>query len=1269
MISVEIFSPFDNPTTRVYKYAHYQGVSSRLVVTLNQPEDNEPFPFLKTVAELLLELIPEWTWPEIYQYLRAHNSLITIDDLAMLQYQQIKGAPETKILSSINQIYQDINDQKKTYGDMTIFQTNYETWLSNDQSEKEEDENKFEQIILIHQTLEELARRQQEQEGDLLVTEPLIISTLKSYYPTLEGREVTTDDGIDLFDSLVPSAQVPYLQFNDKNGKNFYRIYTGHKAPSRGFSGVNSGAVNFQKTQPQPNYDNIVIKPEVANLINAIYLTLWIGGEKGMEISVAPRDTFLTIVYDLANNKLALESLSGNIEKYLGDEQKLGQILQDLFPQLDLGEGEDINLKGTFQIYLPDFEETPFLHLVLNEPVFNAHLYLEENLEPHLFKRRLTFHFSPMYQDQVITLTMINQTQVNLGIVRGNMKSDEEISEYQIDPDSQYLQINVGQVKSREELESLIAILRLLFFYYQELRKDIMNNYGYELYPDFARLNELLAEKKTKSVPLEFNINRLGKKATTGKRQGEKIGQLQRLAPQLFVTKYARLCQAPAQPTIIDEDEIPQWENRLVKGEKRQVMGFPYDRPEWWFVCGNDEYPYPTVKVNSCANKELYPYVPCCGKKDKMSGKAISSNYRNYITGASVSLIGAKAVDGIITPKVLGAGATPSYLPNFLSSYLHQYSSKSKSLRRHWIVYDPNSILHCVCVAIDHPEYLTARDKGEYVRSLRQHLAENLRPELLKQELYDFSDPEILELFREEERYLDPTLIYRILEELFNLNLYVFTYDNNGSLEPPRHRLFHSRPLRSYRPTILVMKTLGSESDALNYELIVDYDEKTKTITKLFDEEMNLLCHETLKITAQSLTVAPTNQIHTNLYYLCDLPQIFQYPLVSQSLDDNGKMRGLTIQVARAKLLTISFFPSQPENLPVSEEVKGLDYREVLELFENTPTAKYQNEEGLIEGLWFPLLDIEFGLYVYLQPVLSQKVPSLDSLPQGPPGTIILERENVTHRLYQLRRLLSLITQCLQWLYEVGRAKSDDPQLFGEAYLLVAPGQDSLTYYDLSRLPRRFPDIQTVQEGLEYLEHYAPTFSNGNSILVYNEIFRFRLIEMLRDYSYLHPDNHRPQVIENYYEEESDFTPYRNSQLFVRREDFNMWALHHTLYRSPNEPYIVKQEISDKYLRYQDPYFYRTPEGKIQLIQNVEGGEINKAITIAYHWAKYRINLGYEVPGDLVDSPDYVIYGISQNSQLTLLQGKTIRGELLKLLYYGDVPTYKNRYAAILDLG
>jgi hypothetical protein len=97
--------------------------------------------------------------------------------------------------------------------------------------------------------------------------------------------------------------------------------------------------------------------------------------------------------------------------------------------------------------------------------------------------------------------------------------------------------------------------------------------------------------------------------------------------------------------------------------------------------------------------------------------------------------------------------------------------------------------------------------------------------------LYDVDIKDIKDNFLVTE-FLDPKLYYRLLEEYFNVNIYVIT---NKLVEVPKYTLFHARPVRSYRPTLLIYKHQNQ------CELIINDNQY------LYHDDMTIYCHDFLQ--------------------------------------------------------------------------------------------------------------------------------------------------------------------------------------------------------------------------------------------------------------------------------------------------------------------------------------------------------------------------------------------------------------------------------------
>ena len=245
------------------------------------------------------------------------------------------------------------------------------------------------------------------------------------------------------------------------------------------------------------------------------------------------------------------------------------------------------------------------------------------------------------------------------------------------------------------------------------------------------------------------------------------------------------------------------------------------------------------------------------------------------------------------------------------------------SMFRYGVIQSTNSSIHAVCVALRERGYelcLDVPSKEQYVENLRGVIWQNIHPSLLKQEMYDYDNAEIAEMFTKSEYNLTSLLFYRALEEYFNGNIYVFSpprpkssESKIGFMNVPRYKISHSRTYRPDRQTILLFLTWGSESNALKYphcELIVE-ELSPGCYNMVFPMEMTQLVHDTLLLTTKTLTWSESDfsmisnletrdqhdiGIHENLYSKINYLSTIPYHPMSQLLDSNSKLRALTFQ-------------------------------------------------------------------------------------------------------------------------------------------------------------------------------------------------------------------------------------------------------------------------------------------------------------------------------------------------------------------------------------
>jgi hypothetical protein len=98
------------------------------------------------------------------------------------------------------------------------------------------------------------------------------------------------------------------------------------------------------------------------------------------------------------------------------------------------------------------------------------------------------------------------------------------------------------------------------------------------------------------------------------------------------------------------------------------------------------------------------------------------------------------------------------------------------------------------------------------------------------------------------------------------------------------------------------------------------------------------------------------------------------------------------------------------------------------------------------------------------------------------------------------------------------------------------------------------------------------------------------------------------------------------------------------------------------------PLMYKDIEGHMFIIQNVYGGDINRAINVSQTWNEKKHNLGFNadiIDGDVLN--DIIVFGISSTGELIVLENDSnlnvVNDDTILILKYTE-----NRYSGLLLL-
>ena len=1066
--------------------------------------------------------------------------------------------------------------------------------------------------------------------------------------------------------------------------KSIYKIY---------YSGLTRMTADFSRMIRDSSEGKLAKKKRLTKKKrpNRIKMTVWSGVG---DVASAPKDSFLPVIYNLDTNSLELtvsaisskwqasvepertlvSGVSGGIRLMIRQPEGQGsnlvaskiqtsRIVQkrilSALPSIQIDEWEETEVNGHFKIFGLDIEEIGLLDLILLNKLFRAYFYVNERNAPGAAKRKLYLHFRSVLEIVDIEPSR-KQAKIKMSylqyVTQPGQKYKIQLSEgltemKEFPTGTPYVEFSLLKAPNQQEAERVINTVSKLFQYYmnfpqdKSLRNREIEKYNYYV-PELGKENRLAATSST---------IRPKQPAVQTAKDVSKITLLKRVAPEVFVSNYATDCQKSEQPIPI-KDDIPSWvKKKFIHGGQlrdRQILHYPPMRvvrenpsidKQWKFICPDDKFPFPGMKKNKQQNKDKYQYVPCCYTKDHMD-EAANSDYNEYYRGIPTKQIQTKTQQYINkTSKIIPAGNF-GVAPKSISKLLAINDESGTTYQVMGMPNNPNSFLDCILTAISlkEPEYrriISVKDKIQYVRNYRRLLrlrfeSGQIRTELLKQELYDQSSEQIINGLTNQDLFMDPALYYRVLEEIYGINIFVFVSKQGNTinqLEIPRHRDFYVRTKRSDRPTVLIYKhpvsiDRGGVKTTAQCELILrkknnnqfyQYHpvDNSQTISVLFN-----LFYRTTSIMEW---IIDTGLISFNQRQVIQRDGLNQTNFVSfspkqyithQILDDYGKFRGLVFAYPQSstgsnpQTIIMITPPAQPLNLPnwTGGEIPTLGM--VISFFSKnkvTGASYIDIQNRSIDGLWYQIHDRIFGIYFPIKPV----TPS-DQYPVGPdiPLNLSMFRRNVMMcrvqntvcslvrnplsrvvRIRGLRKMNNMILNIIKWLFVISRKTLNmTADQFIQSLLISGPpvGGKSFSKYNLSHVPHRFPNISNINQAIQYLSRIAKGLIRENKVYLYSRKYFDSISYFLKNYEKNTEglDIEIPVVIPGRLMDVDDFIANQDNLIFMTQNELINWL--DSLDRDQRNSDNIVKTIDRSLVSRIHPYILMVSKDSFYLIQN-----------------------------------------------------------------------------------
>lgn len=871
------------------------------------------------------------------------------------------------------------------------------------------------------------------------------------------------------------------------------------------------------------------------------------------------------------------------------------QIFNEAFPSfLDLEFDVD-EIEGVFKVESFDISKEIFMDLFMNSETINDHLYLNEKSKNSLYREKPQIGMLSTIKDVVAEVEFFKKSLI-VTIVEGS---------------------------TYEENDRFLELFQRALQVCYEVYDDI--------YPEYRRFYN-----QYRTVDVEQYFPEDPGKTIDYLRKQNTSALLAKQYPDMFKSGYARqVCQANKQPTPLPESFIDA-EAIEITSEKgtyvHQIMKFPREGNRR-FICLNPDIPYPGISKSNGTSE--YEWLPCCFKRDNINDP--NSNYNKYMRGEKITE-NKNSTTLIRTNKIVSMERQGVFSP-VLTSYLNEL--EPGDYKRIGVPNDENSFIHCVLRAKDQ-SYISLDEEGrrKYARDFRVSILERVHQEVAYQQ---FPNGEIEEYVMSH-AFFDPLLTYKLLEEIFDLEIYIFDI-NASKLKPllqlPYNTGYNVFPRRARKNTLLILRHMGSESDNLPFpqcEII----RKDKTF--LFRPEIGKKLHDVLKEMSRTFYWSIEDQnivTQDNLLSQIDYADVLPGSAF-QILDSHGNLRVLI-----RNRIAYQTLPSSPLNLPLAQGVPS--YKSVDEIVKYTGTpSNVVVSNGKVTALSYSAGDINQAIIVPCIPTKKY----LD-LPRINIGTFFFDshREQKFKDYTDLRRNANRLIMFIKYLYSISRMPIKE---FVESAFGIYRKVD----HRKTRIPRIFPD--TVDACMEYFIRKNPHASADGRILVTEKFVEriHRVLVTVRKGA----DSKYYSQIPNYYEDGTLYAEKSASEIILRgREELNEY-----IHRRPEVSKYIQKSINKDWMYISDPFVYQETQedteqitdqnSKMYIVQNVKGGSKKRAINVGIIWATKRINLGFNA-SESQKSAKSAIYTLEEFGKLT----RNGSDESVRLLQYE-----KGFYGALL---
>lgn len=1041
-------------------------------------------------------------------------------------------------------------------------------------------------------------------------------------FSVIDNASSMTSSVYDKFIFCNPTEQVPFIKislFSDTQNEDVYKVYT---RVSR--SAINEWISKDEKLEeesPFQNEDYIFFLIRIA-----------VGQSEGEGPSTDSLVSINIPLYAecyLSETKLSIKVPSA----YTPDAiQKLtGDITRDLF-NIDL-----FDLKERSVEIETIIENFPHIELVYLQ------FYLASNTEASIYIKETNGEISSKTRKVRMYYKPLSETAADV---------EDYMIEYETSNTKKILVKGPTEELSINFLVNIFGRTIKAFFLRQNAIKIMVHQVL--LGEDFSveKEEEKRSKKKKKSTTSDPHL--LTKK--------DKIVLLKSIIS--LHPDYSSYCQCRRQPVILTDKEADAW---LAAGEtffdragtfKKSVKTYTLeDGRRLNFTCPSTEYPdiYLTKEPKGSEEKDkLYHLSPCCWAKKRKE----STDLSNIVLYSPEDVeTESKKKKKVYTEETLEKDE-PMFLPQELGQLLSFFSgTDGYNLLHPSKKASTSSFLECILIALKEPL--------NNIREYRNIIMDNTNPMVVAQEALGIeqSPESVHKDIGNIAKILDSKLHYRVFEEYFKVNIFVFEIGNQDlknpiiesdfELEIPYHKIFSARTLRRNRSTIILLKYRNSNE----YTVVVDSKNRGKFGTEMTVKMMDLF------LNIHEVSSQKTNGSIRNLFSRINWNSFFKIdPIQAQEIDISGKTRVVQLKSG----MTIAIPPTQPFNVPLISKYTETSVDEVKRIFG-------EPESWDDKGMWYPVMKIPNLMYV-LTGYHDMNIPTernLDGydLPLNP----FVPRENARQDLEffdyrKIKRTVFALIQIIHWAWRLENRPNFKRWI--QKYVSIISTPRDIFDYTPESIHATFPKVYSVKEGFQEINRWWPEmFTPDGKIILWNSLYQkiiqfFDKESILMEGSKLDPPQRR---LLGFYDNPDDYPSLINVRIFITKESFKNWSrvdrkreenpklTIHILDSQESISVLASKETPTRVL-FKDHWI---------TIYNIQEGNYETAAKVSYHWLKNR-----KLTADYLSGipSNYEIIVLSFSKKFEIIETDIINkksGQDIRRLYILRYPD--DTYAAVLN--